>query len=318
MRIGFLSAYDQNRIAFAKQYGFGSVELLTGYFSDAPDFSPGKPDWQAKALQMKADYDAADIRISCLGAFYMNHMDPATIDECKQVVRDSILLAEFLGVPAVAGFAGRVVGKPLEESLPLFAQIWGEHAKFADDHGVRIAFECCPMGEYHTPSMGINCITGPAMYEKCFNSVASEALGLEWDASHLIPVFADPLLNIRTFGSRIYHVHAKGARVYWDIVRKYGIWYPNAIEHCHPGFGDEDWGQIIKELRRCGYHGDLNIEGWHDTVFRDNEGAPQLDDVIVMGRGALAPNLEDMGLVIAKNYLEQWAPKMDEIVPSKL
>jgi sugar phosphate isomerase/epimerase len=41
------------------------------------------------------------------------------------------------------------------------------------------------------------------MYEKCFDSVASNALGLEWDPSHLIPVFADPIVNIRTFGSRI-------------------------------------------------------------------------------------------------------------------
>jgi sugar phosphate isomerase/epimerase len=80
-------------------------------------------------------------------------------------------------------------------------------------------------------------------------------------------------------------VHAKGARVYWDTVRQYGIWYPGAIEHCHPGFGDEDWGQIIKELRRAGYHGDLNIEGWHDSVFRDHGGQIP-SDIIVLDRGA--------------------------------
>ncbi|MHB1457946.1 MAG: sugar phosphate isomerase/epimerase family protein [Armatimonadota bacterium] len=307
MRIGFLSSYDKERIEFAKKNGFGSIELLTGYFSDAPDFMPGHDGWQAKADAMKADYDAADINISCIGAFYMNHMDPASEAQCKNVVKDAILLAEYLKIPVVAGFSGRIINTPLENSIPKFREIWGEHAKFADDHGIKIAFECCPMGEYHTPSGGINCITGPDMYEKCFNSVESTALGLEWDPSHLIPVFADPIINIRKFGKRIYHVHAKSAKVYWDLVRNYGIWYPNAIEHCHPGFGDDDWGQIIKELRRAGYHGDLNIEGWHDGVFRDTKGV-QLDDIIY-DKSAVAPDLEDAGLIIAKNYLEQWCPK---------
>jgi sugar phosphate isomerase/epimerase len=308
MRIGFLSSYDKDRIGFAKKYGFKSVELLTGRSGDAPDFMPGHNDWQEKAKRMKNDYDAADIKISCVGAFYLNHMDPKIEDFCKETVRNAILLAEHIKVPAVAGFAGRIVGKPLEDSLPKFKEIWREHAKFAEDHGVKIAFECCPMGEYHTPSLGINCIAGPSMYEKCFHEVDNTALGLEWDPSHLVPVFADPIINIRKFGSRIYHVHAKGAKIHWDIVRQYGIWYPNAIEHCFPGFGDEDWGQIIKELRRAGYHGALNIEGWHDTVFRDM-GGMEMPDITYETSGAAAPNMEDTGLIIALNHLKQWCPE---------
>ena len=308
MRIGFLSGYDRGRIEFAVKNGFGCIELLTGDYKNPPEYFPGRDGWQDKALAMKAEYDAAGLRISCIGAFYINHMDPAIADEARQLVRNTVLLAEHLGIPVVAGFAGRIVGRPLEESLPMFKEIWTEHAAFADDHGIKIAFECCPMGEYHTPSGGINCITGPNMYEKCFDAVESTALGLEWDPSHLIPVFADPIINIRKFGDGIYHVHAKGAKVYWDIVRQHGIWYPNAIEHCHPGFGDEDWGQIIKELRRVGYNYDLNIEGWHDQVFRNNRGA-KFDDITYQDRGVSAPDLEDAGLIISLNYLKQWCPE---------
>ncbi len=308
MRIGFLSGHNPERIAFMKKWGFGSVELLTGYFDRAPDFMPGNPGWEAKADAVKADFDAADIRISCIGAFYLNHLDPTIEADAAVQVQNAILLAEHLGVGAVAGFAGRVTGKPLEDSLPKFAEVWGEHARFAEDHGVRIAFECCPMGRYHTPMFGINCICTPAMSEACFNAVDSEALGLEWDPSHLVPQGVDPCENIRQFASRIYHVHAKGARMYPHNVARYGLLHHGSCEHCMPGFGDEDWGQIIKELRRAGYHGDLNIEGWHDAVWRDQQDTPP-EDVAQQARPPMAPNLEDAGLIIALNHLKQFCPE---------
>ena len=146
------------------------------------------------------------------------------------------------------------------------------------------------------------------MYAKCFDSVDSLALGLEWDPSHLVPLLVDPVVNIREFGERIYHVHAKGARINPDIVSRFGTWYRGAVEHCFPGFGDEDWGLIIKELRRAGYHGDLNIEGWHDAVFRDKRGRVP-EDIPDPARGPKAPDLEDAGLLIAKRHLEQFCPE---------
>ena len=36
-----------------------------------------------------------------------------------------------------------------------------------------------------------------------------------------------------------------------------------------PGFGDSDWVRVISELRLAGYRGTIDIEGWHDPVYRD-------------------------------------------------
>jgi len=294
MRVGFMAAVDRERIGFMKQHGFGCVEL----FARPEDpFIPGQPDWQRHAAEAKAAFESAGIRISCLAGFYMNHMDAdrAKADACFRHVRNVIRLAAEMQVPVVAGFSGRVMGEDLEASLPPFKKIWGEHAKAAEDAGVKIAFEHCPMGAFHSPFGGTNAICTPAMWEKCFDAVPSEAIGLEWDPSHLICQLIDPIDTIRRFGPRIYHVHAKDAHVNRDIVARYGLYHEGATEHCFPGLGDANWALIVKELLRAGYRGDLNIEGWHDAVYRDHPDGPQW---------------EDQGLLIALHHL---APLVDGV-----
>ncbi|MCX8082860.1 MAG: sugar phosphate isomerase/epimerase [bacterium] len=283
MRIGFMMKFDKGRIDFANRVGFKSCELIV---SPEDDFFPDKDGWKERANEVKECYDKKDIRISCLAGFYVNHMDIDKTDEYKKRVRSTIVLAKEMGIGVVAGFSGRIVGKGLKESITVFKKIWSEHAKFAEDHNVKIAFEHCPMGEFHTPSNGINFMCTPEMWDIAFNEVPSEAIGLEWDPSHLICQFIDPVMTLRKFGKRVYHVHAKDAHVNTDIIKEYGIWYPGATEHCFPGLGDTDWGLCIKELLRQGYKGDLNIEGWHDKVYCGDK--------------------EDEGLIIAFRYLSRF------------
>lgn len=292
MRIGFMTTHDPERIAFARNHGFGCVELII-----KPDsaYLPGTDGWQARADAVKADFQDAGLRISCVAGFYVNHMDgdPVVAAAHAEQTRRTILLAEHLGVPTVAGFSGRVMGEDLEASLPRFKQIWGEHARFAEDHGIRIAFEHCPMGRFNSPFGGINCICTPDMWDRCFDAVPSDALGLEWDPSHLVCMLIDPVVNVKHYGARIFHVHAKDAKVNQDVAERFGLYHKGATEHCFPGLGDTHWGLVVKELRRAGYHGDLNIEGWHDAVFRNHDSGPRL---------------EDLGLLIAQRHL---APFVD-------
>ncbi|MCM8776987.1 MAG: sugar phosphate isomerase/epimerase [Candidatus Omnitrophica bacterium] len=283
MRIGFMMGFDKERIDFAKKVGFKSCELRA---SPEDNFFPGNNGWEGNAEKIKAYYEENDIRISCLASFYVNHMDPEKAEEYKNLVRNAIILAEKMGVGVVAGFSGRIVGKELKESVSLFKKIWSEHARFGEDHNVKIAFENCPMGEFHTPSNGTNFVCTPQMWEIAFNEVSSDAIGLEWDPSHLVCQLIDPVANLRRFGKKVYHIHAKDAHINQDILKHYGIWYQGAIEHCFPGLGDTDWGLCIKELLRYGYKGDLNIEGWHDMVYRGER--------------------EDEGLINAFKYLSRF------------
>jgi len=287
MRIGFMMNFDKERIEFTKKFGFKSCELKV---SSEDNFFPGNPDWEKKAEEVKDVYRENDIRISCLAGFYVNHFDKEKEQEYKNLVKNVILLAEKMEVKVAAGFSGRIAEAPLEESLLRFKEIWSEHTKFAEAHGIKIAFEHCPMGRFHTPCSGINMICTPSIWEKAFNEVNSDFLGLEWDPSHLICQFIDPVANLRKFCKKVYHVHAKDAHINRDILAQYGIWYPGAIEHCFPGLGDTDWNLCIKELVRQGYPGDLNIEGWHDAVYRNTE----------------ERKMEDAGLIISFRHLEQF------------
>ncbi|MNF15508.1 hypothetical protein D3C80_2181490 [compost metagenome] len=41
------------------------------------------------------------------------------------------------------------------------------------------------------------------------------------------------------------------------------------VWHRTPGFGDNNWADIITILRQNGYQGTIDIGGWHDPVYKD-------------------------------------------------
>ena len=142
------------------------------------------------------------------------------------------------------------------------------------------------------------------MWERLFNATRCENLGIEWDASHLICQFIDPVANVHKFGRKIFHVHAKDAYIDRPLLEVYGLCHPGVAEHRFPGLGQANWAEIIHALLRAGYDSDLNIEGRHDPVFRDhesNEGTP-----------LAARKLEEAGLLIAKRVLAQYSPSPAE------
>ena len=110
-------------------------------------------------------------------------------------------------------------------------------------------------------------------------------------------------MNLRKFGPRIFHVHAKDAYIHRQLLEEYGICHPGVAEHRFPGLGQANWAEIIHALVRAGYDSDLNIEGQHDPVFRDHESNERS---MLAGR-----KLEDAGLLIAKRTLEHYVPSTD-------
>jgi sugar phosphate isomerase/epimerase len=149
-----------------------------------------------------------------------------------------------------------------------FKQVWKPLARRAADKGVRIAFENCTMGgtwERTTCNLAFN----PDGWELIFDALPDDHVGLEWEPCHQLVQLIDPMPQLRAWVDKIFHVHGKDATVDHDRIRRRGIFGAEPWEwHRHPGFGDSNWTDIISELRRGGFSGSIDIEGWHDPVYK--------------------------------------------------
>lgn len=176
--------------------------------------------------------------------------------------------ARLFGTDIVSGFTGRIPGKPIDESIPRFREVFGELARRAADKGVRIAFENCDMGgTWWTGDWNI--AHNPTAWEMMFNAVPLDNLGLEWEPCHQMVSLIDPIPQLRKWVGKIFHLHGKDATIAWDIIREYGKDGPKEFAwHRTPGFGDSNWTDIISILRQGGFKGSIDIEGWHDPVYR--------------------------------------------------
>jgi sugar phosphate isomerase/epimerase len=243
-------------------YGFESFQLF--YWQTL-----GDTDLPRLAEQVKEVIGDADVKISSLGIFG-NPLEETAID--RETLRGWEALidhAHLFGADIVGGFTGRLRDKPLPESLPRFKQIFEPLAKRAADKGIRLAFELCDMGGDWKQG-DWNIAHDPLSWEMMFEAVPLENLGLEWEPCHQMVSLIDPLPQLREWISKIFHVHGKCCTIKWDIVRKYGIHGPEQFAfHRTPGFGDCNWTDIISELRAGGFKGSIDIEGWHDPVYRD-------------------------------------------------
>jgi sugar phosphate isomerase/epimerase len=244
---------------------------------------------EARAKETVEDLRARGIEISALG-YYPNplHPDPAhrraVIDHLKKV----ITAASLMGVPVVTTFMGADHRKTQRENWEDARAVWPEIVHHAQDCGVRIAIENCPMifSRDEWPG-GHNLAYSPSIWRTIFEEFG-ETVGLNFDPSHLVWLMIDIEAAILEFGERIYHVQAKDLQIdrkglYEHGVMSLGIgWQVPRL----PGLGEVDWGRFFSALYRVGYDGAISIE--HED--RGFEGSDELvKRGFLLARDVLAP-----------------------------
>src|ERR1043166_2544017 len=84
----------------------------------------------------------------------------------------------------------------------------------SEEASVLIAIEHCAMSYSADESAGgKNLPVWPRLWRELFEHLPSKNLGLNYDPSHLVWQFIDPAKPLKEFASRIFHVHAKDARI---------------------------------------------------------------------------------------------------------
>jgi len=292
MKLGLLTAMFGNTplkevCDMIRPLGLDCVELGTGNYpgsSHAPlkELLASKPKRDELLALVKGEGYSISA-LSCHGNCL--HPDKAFAKANIQVQTDTIKLAELLGVKTIIDFSGcpgsdKKAEKPNWVTCawpPDYLEIldyqwndvvipyWTKQAKFAKDHGVRVAFEPHPgFVVYNTETM-------IKLRKACGTN-----LGANFDPSHFFWQGMEPIECVKALGgAAIFHVHAKDSKVYEQNAMINGV---NDTKHygdeanrswlfrtCGYGHSLEWWKDFFSTLRLIGYDGPVSIE--HEDSF---------------------------------------------------
>ncbi|MGI9457600.1 MAG: sugar phosphate isomerase/epimerase family protein [Aeoliella sp.] len=283
MQLGFVTAiFDdlsfEEVLTFAADEGFDCVEVMC--------WPPGGPDrkyggvchidlsafTQTMADDTRALVDKHGVAISALGYYSVplsSNEDQATA--AIEHLHKAIDAAPMLGRKNVNSFVGANQNLSLDDNFKLFESVWPPIVRHAEEQGVYIGIENCPMLYANSWPGGLNIARSPAMWRRMFEAIPSDHFGLNYDPSHLRMQLMDPIAPITEFGPRIFHAHAKDMRIDYHRLNELGSLVPpmDRATAKIPGLGDIDWGKWIGALTDAGYSGPVCIEV-EDEAFTEN------------------------------------------------
>ncbi|MBM3701903.1 MAG: sugar phosphate isomerase/epimerase [Actinobacteria bacterium] len=278
MKIGFLTACFPERkfeelIEWAAQNDFENIEIPCW---------PKKFEKRRYAGVTHIDVDILDkgtidkindvlrknkIEISSL-AYYPNYLDPDPEKRDFNIVhlKKVIGVANKLGVGVVGTFVGRNKDENDDYNLKMYKDIFTDIVKFAEDNGIKIAIENCPMLWADRWPGGHNIARSPEIWDKMFELIKSDYIGLNFDPSHLVWQQIDYVKAVYDFKEKIFHTHAKDTKMLPEKLAYKGIYGFGFYEDKIAGMGDIDWKKYIRALYEINYDGVISIEhedrGW--------------------------------------------------------
>ena len=211
-----------------------------------------------------------------------------------------IRMAHLLGGDANDVKVGTFVGydhalgnqdQGFQKNLDAYARIFGPIIRYAEDLGVTVLYENCPMEGWQpaTFTSTFNNLPGVLAARKLMYAlIPSRAHGEIYDPSHDVWQHTDPAAVIREMDiSRLHRVHVKATRnlhnstrTHWggmypmqavapDLARQAGVpvpahaWDRHNYEAMLPGFGGSDsmdWRAFVEALQERGFTGPFEIE----------------------------------------------------------
>jgi sugar phosphate isomerase/epimerase len=214
--------------------------------------------------------------------------DPEGIRQrCAEEMKRTAKAAKLFGVDRVNGFTGSSVWhklyffpptsqKDIDVGYKDFVDRWLPILEVFRKEGVKFGLEV------HPSEIAYDIITA----QRTLDAIGNHPnFGFNFDPSHFIHQFINPVNFLEKFKDRIFHVHVKDSRVQ--------LTGQNSILSSHldfgdprrgwdfvsPGRGDVKWDPIIRALNRIGYQGPLSIE-WEDSGMDREYGAREALEMI--------------------------------------
>ena len=259
------------------------MQTRTGAFPIG--FRRGRSEWQSDPQALAAWSHAHDIAVVDLGtdapdslqAFVEAGMRIGSID--LAAVKPMISPDKGKRAEAVAQNADYVTARgaansflvmlpedpalPRAENFGYMVESFGELLPTLEAKNARLAIE-------GWPGPGALCCT-PEALRALFKELPSQAVGINYDPSHLIRQGIDPLRFLSEFGERVYHIHGKDTELLSEHLYVYGNEQPPTFaqrirfgslhwRYTIPGQGCMRWGQAFSMLEAQGYTGCVSIE----------------------------------------------------------
>jgi sugar phosphate isomerase/epimerase len=284
LKLGFVSAIladssFEEVVDFAATNDFKCVEMMCwpGNSADARRYA-GVTHIDVENMDIKHINEylkQKNISISGLG-YYPNPLDADTkksefyIEHIKKIIR----ACNQLGVPVMNTFIGRNQALNMQDNLELFKKLWKPIIETAEQEGIKIGIENCPM--FFTNDEwpgGKNLAISPAVWDRMFETFPTPLFGLNYDPSHMIFQMMDEIKPIYQYKDRLHHVHIKDVKVYKEKLDKVGILANPLAYHSPklPGLGDVNWRAFFAALTDVRYRGPVVIEV-EDKAY---EGSPE-------------------------------------------
>jgi sugar phosphate isomerase/epimerase len=286
-KIGAITRYSPQKLEFFTAAGYEGVVLTKDDFMDADKLTDSQIDGIIAASRNSG---CRIISLDFMGNY--NHIDPdpakrrASIQSFIRVLE----LGHRLGCKFVGTFSGGIPGATFERQAQELADVFNEHfLPVCEKLDMTMGWENYPTGN--------NFATVPAAWHAVFSRVQSRRLGLEFDPSHLVRQYIDPIRTAWEFKDRILAAHAKDTEIIEPVLHQVGIHGKGWWRYRIPGQGLIDWPAFLTVLLQIGFNGGIAVE--HEDEFWDappSNNAPEF------------PQARKDGFILAHRYLGQFLP----------
>jgi sugar phosphate isomerase/epimerase len=284
-QLALITRYSPQKLAFAAATHYQGVVIQEDDF-----FNPRLTDSQIDDILSTARQTG--VRIISIEAMQFNHI-ARDANERRQAQRgflDSIELAHRLGCKFIGTFSGGMEGASVTDQVKAFAGAVNEtYLPVLEKLDMTMGWE-----NYPCP---VNFATVPGIWDQVFDLVPNPRLGLEFDPSHLVRQYIDPVAAAWNIRGRILGVHAKDTEITQPVLQKVGIHGKGWWRYRIPGQGLIDWPAFITVLLQAGFGGGIAVE--HEDPFWDEPPSNNAPDF---------PQARKDGFILAYRFLHMYLP----------
>lgn len=284
-QLAIFTRYSPQKLAFAASVGYQGVVVQMDR-----SFNPRLSD--SEIDQILSVSRQTGTRIISIEAMQFNHIarDPAERARAQAGFIRAIEFAHRLGCKFIGCFSGGMEGASTGDQVKALADVVNEkYVPVLERLDMSMGWE-----NYPCPT---NFATVPGIWDQVFEQVPSPRLGLEFDPSHLVRQYIDPVEAAWNIRDRIRATHAKDTEITEPVLQKIGIHGKGWWRYRIPGQGLINWPAFITVLLQIGFGGGMAVE--HEDQFWDE---PPSNDAPEF------PQARKDGFILAHRFLSMYLP----------